>query len=280
MTKIAVIGLCGKAATMSVDHFHEKGETVIAESLFEEIGGKGLNQAIAASRMGAEVSFLTAIGDDENGRECAKVIKENNVAGFLKIKERTTVAFILVDKNGENRVTEFEGSVLSVEDVRSFEDEIASSDILLLQHEVPSEVNEEAVRIAKKHGIKVILNPAPIAAVPDSIAKNVWMVTPNEQEKQAIDIDKFQNCITTLGKKGCSINDKEFIPSIDVDAVDTTGAGDTFNGVLAVCLAEDMDINKACRYAVVASGISVGRRYVLNAIPYRNEIEKYKDDLK
>jgi len=274
MKKISVIGLCGKAATMSVDHFHEKGETLIADSLFEEIGGKGLNQAIAASRMGAEVSFLAAVGDDENGRECAKVIKENNVKGFLKVKERTTVAFILVDKLGENRVTEFEGSVLTKEDVLSFEDEISTSDILLLQHEVPTEVNEEAVKIAKKHNVRVILNPAPINKVSDSVAENVWIVTPNEQERQAIDIKRFKNCITTLGEKGCSINDEEFVPAIETRTVDTTGAGDTFNGVLAVCLAEGMSLKDSSRYAVAASGISVGIKGVLNAIPKREEIEE------
>ncbi len=113
MVKISVIGLCGKAATMTVDHFHENGETLMADSIFEEIGGKGLNQAIAASRMGAEVSFLAAIGDDEKGRECAEVIEKNNVKPCLVVKETTTVAFILVDKAGENRVTEFEGSTLA-----------------------------------------------------------------------------------------------------------------------------------------------------------------------
>ena len=156
----------------------------------------------------------------------------------------------------------------------SFEKEIAESDILLLQQEVPVCVNEKAVEIAEKYGVKVILNPAPIREISDAMAKKVFMVTPNEQEKSAIDIGRFQNCIATLGKKGCLINGEENIPAIEVKAVDTTGAGDTFNGVLAVCIAEGMSFSDACRYAVTASGISVGRSYVLNAIPYREETER------
>lgn len=276
MPKISVVGICGNSVFMYADHFHEAGETLVADSVFEEIGGKGINQAIAAKRMGADVSFLCAVGDDDNGIKCIRETKANNINAYFKIKKgkSTPLAFILTDKNGENRVTVHKSAELSAEDVISFENEIASSNILLLQHEVPDEVNLKAIEIANKHKVKVILNPAPIRTVSDEISKNIFVVTPNEQEKQAIDVSRFQNCIATLGKKGCLINDKTLVPSIDVKAVDTTGAGDTFNGVLAVCIAEGMDLEKACKVAVTASGISVGRQYVLNAIPERKEIER------
>lgn len=281
MAKIAVIGICGNSIFMYADHFHEKGETLVADSVFEEIGGKGINQAVAATRMGAEVSFLASIGDDTDGQVCVDVARKEGIKGCFCIKQgmRTTFAFILTDKYGENQVTGYHGAELTVDDVLRFENEIAQSDILLLQHEVPCEVNEMAVELAKKHGVKVILNPAPIRAISDAVAETVYVVTPNEQEKQAIDAQRFKNNITTLGKKGCLINEDTFIPAIEVRAVDTTGAGDTFNGVLAVCLAEGLDMTEACKYAVTASGISVGRKYVLNAIPYREEIErKMKND--
>lgn len=279
MAKIAVIGCCGNSVFMYADHFHEKGETLIADSVFEEVGGKGINQAVAAKRMGADVSFLAAVGDDQGGKTCMDVAKmEGLQTHFCIKKERTTFAFILKDKNGENQVTEYMGAELSKEDVLDFENEIAASDILLLQHEVPREVNETAVRLAKKHGVKVILNPAPIQEIPDEIAKAVYAVTPNEQEKQAIDIQRFQNNITTLGRKGCMINEEIVIPALNIEAVDTTGAGDTFNGVLAVCLADGMDLRKACEYAVTASGISVSRPYVLQAIPRKTEIELYMEE--
>lgn len=276
MVKISVIGICGKSTFMNVDHFHEKGETLIANGLFEEIGGKGINQAIAAARMGASVSFLAAVGDDANGDECETVAAENGIRSFIvhKEKKNTAVAFILTDKNGENQVTEYKSAELNKADVLSFEAEIASSDILLLQQEVPSEVNEVAVRLARKHNVRVILNPAPIREIPDEIAEYVYAVTPNEQEKQAIKTERFKNCITTLGSRGCMINKGIIIPPLNVKVVDTTGAGDTFNGVLAVCIAEGMSLEFACKYAVTASGISVSKKFVINAIPTRAEVER------
>ncbi len=277
MARISVIGICGKSVFMNVDHFHENGETLIAQSIHEEIGGKGINQAVAASRMGAEVSFLAAVGDDENGKECEETLMRDNIKSYLKIKpgKTTPLAFILTDKNGENRVTEFESAFLTEEDVKEYEEEIAASDILLLQHEVPEEINDIAVKIAKKHNVRVILNPAPARAVNDLLAEYAFAVTPNEHEKCVIDASRFKNCITTLGSKGCCINEEVFIPAIDVKAVDTTGAGDTFTGVLAVCIAEGMSLEESCRYAVTASGISVGRKYVTNAIPFRKETEEF-----
>lgn len=280
MAKVAVIGICGNSVFMHTDHFHEPGETIVADSVYEEIGGKGINQAVAAARMGAKVSFLAAIGDDKDGQVCMQVAEAEGLKGSFCVKKgkRTTFAFILTDKHGENQVTGYHGAQLEVEDVLAFEEEIETSDILLLQHEVPVEVNEIAVQLANKHGVKVILNPAPIRAISKEMAESVYMVTPNEQEKQAVSAGHFQNVITTQGKSGCLINEEIRIPAIKAQAVDTTGAGDTFNGVLAVCLAESMDFISACKYAVTASGISVGRKYVLNAIPYREEIERRMRD--
>lgn len=280
MPKISVIGICGNSIFMYADHFHQNGETLVADSIFEEIGGKGINQAVAAKRMGAEVSFLCAIGDDESGKKSIDAAKEEGINAFFKIKhgKATPLAFILTDKNGENRVTEYKSAELTAEDVCLFEDEIAKSDILLLQQEVPEEVNEKAVEIAEKYGVKVILNPAPIREISDRIAEKVFAVTPNQQEMQAIDVSRFKNCIATLGKDGCLINGKTAVPSIKVKAVDTTGAGDTFNGTLAVCIAEGMSLEDACAFAVAASGLSVSKKYVLNSIPYRDEVERRLND--
>ena len=276
MPKIAVVGICGKSIFLNVDHFHQNGETLIAEKTFEEIGGKGLNQAVAAVRMGAQVSFLAAIGDDESGEICKKMVEENNIKGFFPVKKgiKTTFAVILTDKQGENQVTCYQTANLTKEDVLTFEEEIASSDILLLQHEVPDEANEMAVKLANKHKVKIILNPAPIREIPDEIAKSVFAVTPNQQEKQAISPERFKNCITTLGKNGCDINGETRVSGINVKAVNTTGAGDTFNGVFTVCVAEGMDLETACKYAVTASGLSVTKNCVINSIPTREEIEK------
>ncbi len=276
MAKVSVVGICGNSIFMRVDRFHEKGETIAANSVFEEIGGKGFNQAVACAKMGAEVSYLGAIGDDADGEKCKQAAIAYGVNGFFAVKKgtKTTFAIILTDANGENQITGFRSAELSAEDVISFEEEIASSDILLLQQEVPQEVNETAVKLANKHNVKVVLNPAPIRHISEDIAKSVFVVTPNEHEQKAIDADLFKNCVATLGSKGCVINGQTYIDAIDVKAVDTTGAGDTFNGVLAVCLAEGKTIESSCKYAVLASGLSVTKSGVLNSIPTRDEIER------
>lgn len=259
---------------MNVDHFHAPGETLVAESTFSEIGGKGINQAIAAARMGAEVSFLAAIGDDADGKECIRCAENDGISGHFAVKsgEKTTFAFILTDKNGENRVTGYHGAELTPEDVADFESAIAASDLLLLQQEVPEAVNIAAARLAKKHGVKVILNPAPIAPIPAALAENVWLVTPNEHEAEGLADLHFPRQVTTLGGDGCQIAGGAKIPATPVDPVDTTGAGDTFNGALAVCLSEGMAMEDACRVAVKAAGISVTKHGVLTSIPYRNEV--------
>ncbi len=275
MAKISVIGICGNSIFMNVDHFHEKGETIAAKSVFEEIGGKGINQAVACAKMGAGVSFLGAIGDDNDGEKCRQTAKKYGINGFFveKSGKRTTFAVILTDKNGENQVTGYRSAELEPQDVSDFESEIANSDILLLQHEVPEEVNEVAVNLANKHNVKVILNPAPIREIPEKIAKYVFAVIPNSQEKKAIDESLFRNCITTQGSKGCDINGETFINAIDVKAVDTTGAGDTFCGVFSVMIAEGKDIETACKYAVCASGLSVTKNGALNSIPTSEQIK-------
>lgn len=274
MVKIAVIGICGNSVFMNVDHFHAPGETVVAHSTFEEIGGKGINQAIAAARMGADVHFLAAVGDDADAQKCADAIRAESIHGHLVTKrgKKTTFAFILTDKNGENRVTGYHGAALTEADVAAFAPQIAQSDLLLLQQEVPESVNLAAAKLAEKHGVKVILNPAPIRPMDPALAEKIWLVTPNEHEAEGLSGLDFPNCVTTLGSKGCRTPDGRIIPAIPVQPVDTTGAGDTFNGTLAVCLAEGMDMETACHYAVAASGISTTKHGVLSSIPYRNEV--------
>ena len=276
MAKISVIGICGNSIFLTLDQFHKPGETAVATNCFEEIGGKGINQAIAAARMGAEVSFLVAVGDDVHGNTCIAAMQAEGIDGHFAVKpgQKTTFACILTDRSGENRVTVYRGAELCVEDVLAFEEQIAASDILLLQQEVPPEVNETAITIAARHEVKVILNPAPVRPFPDELASQIYLATPNEHEQESIGHLPFQNRVVTLGEKGCLLNSTEAIPAVPAEAVDTTGAGDTFNGVLAACLAEGMALVDACRYGVAAAGISVTRHGVLAAIPARNEIER------
>jgi len=275
MGKVAVIGLCGNSLFFGVDRFHEPGQTLSANACFEEIGGKGINQAVAAARMGAEVHFLAAVGRDADGEKCRLAAQSHGVIPTLAVKEgeRTAVACILTDRLGENRVTVYRGASLCVEDVLAFESAIAASDILLLQQEVPPEVNEEAVRLAEKHGVRVILNPAPARLLSPALAERIYLVTPNEHEQKLVGHLPFRNCAATLGAEGCCLNGQH-IPALPVKAVDTTGAGDTFSGVLAAFLAEGKSLEEACGLAVRASGLSVTRPGVLEAMPEREELER------
>ena len=275
MAKIAVIGICGNSVFMETDHFHQKGETIVASSYNSEYGGKGFNQAVAAARMGAKVSFLGAAGSDEHAKGCEKTLLSEGIKSCLIFKEGvTTSAFILTDKHGENQVTVYRGNELSKDDVYTFENEIKNCDILLLQNEVPEEVNISAINIAKKYNKKVILNPAPAKALTSEAYKSVYLVTPNEQEAESVNLNDFEHYIITKGKAGCVIDGETCVEALKVTPVDTTGAGDTFNGVLSVCLADGMSLSEASKYATVASGLSVTKKMVLNSIPYKNEIEE------
>ena len=277
MSKIAVIGIVGNSVFLPVARFHECGETVEASDIHFEPGGKGFNQAVAAKRCGVEVSFLAAVGKDGEN-DFAEFLNSEGIRHTLITKDKPgAFASIVTDKNGSNRVTVYQGADLSRDDVVSFEGEIASADILLLNNEVPECVNIEAMRIAGLHGVKCILNPAPAKKLDDFILENTFLFTPNEHETEGLD---GYNLVITLGKKGCHISaTDEHIPAVDVaPVVDTTGAGDTFNGVLAAELASGTDTGTAVRRANLASSISVTRKYAVSSIPTKETIDQYQKE--
>lgn len=289
--KIAVIGLSGESIFMKVDHFHHDGETVVADVFHKEYGGKGYNQAVACKRFGADVSFLTVIGDDQIGEEVIKSLEKENINGTFikKNNSKSAYATILIDKIGNNQVTCFPGvsKNLTKEDVLLFEKEIATSKILLLQMEMSDESLFEAISIAKKYDTLVILNPAPAHQIPNEILKQCDIITPNENECEVLfnissnyqtNLLKLeqQNVIVTLGSKGSIVKDGDVVYEIEplkVNPLNTTGAGDTYNGVLAACILEGFSLKKACIYANFAASISVTKEFVIDSIPYRLEIE-------
>ena len=277
MIKIAVIGIAGQSVFLSVDEFNKIGETATAKSFHDELGGKGFNQAVAAVKSGAEVSFLCACYKDAV-KEYEKVSKDLDIKPFfIAKKERSPYAVIITDKKGDNSVTVYRGAELNEEDVEEFADEIKSANILLINNEVPQAVNDKAVEIAKVFGVKVILNPAPYRENKKEFLDKIDLFTPNEHETKGL--EGYKNVIETQGEKGAFIKELNItVPAVKVEkVVDTTGAGDTFNGVLAVSLAEGQDIKSACKIANLASAIKVARKYILNSIPTRKEIEEYEE---
>lgn len=274
MSNIAVIGIIGNSVFLPVERFHEGGETVEALSLHFEPGGKGFNQAVAAKRSGANVSFLAAVGH-EYRTEFADFLNNEGIRHTLVFKEESSAfAAIVTDKSGSNHVTVYQGTQLSANDVFLFEDDIKEADILLLNNEVSEDVNIEAIKIAKKHGVKCILNPAPARKTSAYVIDSIDLFTPNEHE--SLGIEDKQNVVMTLGSKGCLIKSTgETVPTVKCGTVvDTTGAGDTFNGVLCAMLANGYNIAAAARIANAVASLGVTRKYAVSSIPSDEEIRQ------
>lgn len=292
--QIAVIGLSGISIFLKIDHFHKAQETILSDAFHLEAGGKGYNQAIAISRFGGNVEYLSATGDDIFSDICQDTLTNNNInSALIKKKGKTALAAIQINKKGENRVTVALGSQLEKDDVDSFKVSIRKSEYLLLQFEVPYEVNKRAIEIAREYNVKVIINPAPMNVEYIDLIKDAWLITPNEYEakemfsldlfssiqdlKEAIIKSNFKQMVITLGEKGSLVYINQsftMVPSMKVQSINTTGAGDIYNAGLVYALSAGKDLITACQYATVAAGLSVSKEYVLDSIPTWQEIEK------
>ena len=241
MAKIAVIGLSGQSIFMKVNNLPTPSTTIHSTNLYIEPGGKGYNQAVACKKLGAEVSYFSKVGCDEYGNICEKYLKDLGIKTiFEKDKiHNTALATILTDDLAENEVIVYKGasSNLNVSELKDFESEIATADVLLLQYEISIDVVKKAIEIAKENNTLVILNPAPAIYLDKEILNMADIVTPNYEEAKTLyglDIEKLPSSINntlivTLGSKGSLLinnhTSKKFLP-INVEAVDTTGAGD------------------------------------------------------
>ncbi len=274
MSKIAVIGIAGESVFLSLNEFGKIGETTVATDIHRELGGKGFNQAVAIARFGVDCSFLCAVNENDAAAFSEIAKSENINPFFIPKKKESPYAVITTNARGENSVCVYRGAELEEGDVDAFENEIKTADILLINNETPTIVNKIAVEIAKKYGKTVILNPAPTRKYDSDFLKQIDLFTPNEHETEGL--DSFDEVIVTLGEKGCLIKRwGEIIPAYKVErVVDTAGAGDTFNGVLAACLSEGEEIKSACEKANLAASIKVGKKYILNSIPTRRQIKE------
>ena len=303
MKKICIIGSIGYDLTTYMYQFPKAGETIVGKKFIQNPGGKGDNQAIAAARAGGNVTFIGAVGDDNYGELLKKSLEANKVITHLKIVPNMSsqIATILIDETGENRIVIVPGANNFV-DKKQIDDNfdiIKECDIILMQLEIPMETVEYVVDKFYELNKILILNPAPGAELSDNIIKKCTYLTPNENEiglitkmpYDSIDniklaakclIDKgAQNVLVTLGEKGAYLKNKDkdiIIPTMKVKAVDTTGAGDCFNGVFAMYLALGKSVIEAIKYANVASSISVTRPGTVPSLPYKEEVEeKFKE---
>ena len=298
--RIAVVGSYGVGLTMRTGRSPEAGETLTGGVFSSGHGGKGSNQAVAAARLGAEVSLLTAVGPDAFGDQARELWRAEGVDArkVVTAAASTMVGVILVEPSGENRIVIAPGALeqLTAAQVDAFEDEIAAADLLLTGFEIPVPTARRALELARRHGVRTLLNPAPAPAEP--LDAGMWglvdVMTPNQTEAGLLTgepgLDSPQACaeairrryagvtIITLGGAGCLVDEpgagSRHIPAVSPrQVVDTTGAGDAFAGALAVALARGDDISAAVRYAGAAGAHAVGIAEVVPSLPRPKDIE-------
>ena len=289
--------LCGRGP-----YLPKPGETLIGSTFTYGPGGKGSNQAVAAKRAGADVNMVTKIGNDPYGGLMLEFYKAEGINSGLVLKDNensTGIALILVDENsGENTILVVPGACHNITsaDVDSAEDTIKNSAMLMVQLEVNIDATLKAMRLAYKNSVPIIMNPAPAQKLDDSIYKMVDFLTPNETEAEiltGIKTDSMtniklaadwlfkkgvKNVIITMGSDGIYIKNNELeaiVPAFKVQAVDTTGAGDAFNGCLAVALMEGLNIIDAAKFANAGAALSVTKIGTAPAMPFREEIENF-----
>ncbi len=296
MKKIVVLGSMNMDLTILADPFPGKGETVSGSGYAQIPGGKGANQAVAAGRMGANISFISACGNDEFGGTLIKELNKSNVntSTITQLESHTGIALIVRETDGDNRIILAAGANGQIlpSMVETLKSTIEEADFLLLQLEIPMKTVEYAASLAKTAGTIVILDPAPAVKLSENLLSNIDYLLPNEHEldlslgnvsgdlsvKAEILINKgVGTLILTQGNKGVTIISEDTKIKIDapkMKAVDTTAAGDTFAGAFAYGLAKDWEISKAAEFAVKAASLSVTKVGAQSSIPWLKDVEE------
>jgi ribokinase len=279
--RIAVLGSANIDLILPVPHLPHAGETVLAIEAIRGLGGKGANQAVAAARSGADVSLLGAVGDDADGSTIQRQMRDEGIdADLLRLQEGlpTGLAVVSVSTNAENSIIVASGANATITALTELELTcVKTAAVLLLQLETPLSA---VIQAAAAAGGTVILNAAPALSLPEELLRRVDVLVVNESEArtQSHALTQVPIVVTTLGPNGALVQQRNRpdirVPGHDVVAVDTTGAGDTFCGVLASGLATGMDLAAAVRRANVAAALSVQRHGAQASMPTRAEIER------
>ncbi len=299
--RVVVIGSSNTDMVVKAARIPRAGETVLGGRFVMVPGGKGANQAVAAARLGAEVTLVARLGDDLFAEASLRNFRAAGIrteAVARDAEAASGVALILVDQEGENAIAVAPGANarLTPEDVDRAEAAIQAADVVVLQLEVPMATVLHALRLAKRHGRRVILNPAPAALVPDEALALVDILTPNETEAEmllgggaaglggiaataeALRARGIGTVIVTLGREGAFVvgeGESFHVPGRHVTAVDTTAAGDAFTGALACALGEGRELPAALQFATAAAALSVTRMGAQSSLPDRATVERF-----
>ena len=297
--KIVVVGSSNTDMILQMDRIPRPGETILGGRFSMAPGGKGANQAVAAARAGGDVTFLARVGDDMFGRQAIQGFRQDGIDVQHVIEDDEApsgVALIFVAADGENSIGVASGANarLAPADVERASPLIAEADVLVMQLETPLDTIEAAATIAAQNGVTVILNPAPAQPLSENVLQNVSILTPNESEAElltgvavadeqsaaeastVLHAKGVATVIVTLGARGAYVSSGPHsgsVPAFEVSPIDTTAAGDVFNGALAVALSEALSLPEATRFASAAAALSVTILGAQPSAPVRRDIE-------
>ncbi|MBE6631613.1 MAG: ribokinase [Ruminococcaceae bacterium] len=298
--KITVVGSYNVGLFLKGENIPKVGETLIGNSFTEGGGGKGSNQALAAGKLGADAVFVGCIGNDSYGKYALSLYKSIGVSSeYIRVNDsiHSGISVIFIDSKGNNSIMVVPGAnySLSKEDIDNAFSVMNESAIVGFQLENELDIVAYGIKRANESGATVLLDPAPAQKLPDELYKYIHIIKPNEHEayslsgikvtdeKSAEEAGKWfiskgvRTAIITLGDKGAVLVEKErtaYFPSVEADAVDTTGAGDCFSGAFMTALSEGKTIDEAIRFAHVAASISVRSLGVVEALPTRAQVEE------
>ena len=297
---VVVLGSMNVDLVTKVDKLPLQGETVFAETFLTENGGKGANQAVAAARLGAKVSMIGRVGSDDFGQQILQNLRAESVNTDKVSKDSETgtgIALITVDAQSQNTIVVSSGANMNCgkSEIGHLETLLGSVDCLVLQNEVPYEVNLQAARLARENKIPVVWDPAPFVTATQELIKHVDFLTPNQNEAELLanceitDEKSIHNaflkikessdavCLITMGEDGVyflsgpGINQ---IPSFLVDSVDSVAAGDAFTGGFAVALSEGETLRSAARFGCASGALATTKLGAQSAMPFRKEVDQ------
>ena len=297
-SSIVIVGSSNTDMVIKTSHLPALGETVLGGTFFMNAGGKGANQAVAAARLGGNVVFIAKTGDDIFGTQAVELFQSEGIDTSCIVTDHrhpSGVALITVDAHGENCIVVAPGAnaALTASDLKHALPKLDDASIILMQLEIPVDTVSYVAAIAAERKIQLVLNPAPACKLPDRLLRHVSVITPNQKEAEMLTGVKVTNLATaeqaatflnakgiatvviTMGNQGALLlheGNCKMITAPKVHAVDTTAAGDIFNGALVVALSENKSIEDAVRFACKAAAISVTRLGAQASAPYRNEV--------